>query len=307
MLPVHVDVPLSVSVVVPMEIGAVEPMVSAPDTVTFELKVLVPLPLVVRLLKVVMAAMVWAAPPKFTVPVPAVKTEPVPFHAVALVLFSLSVLEPPFKDPAVRVTLPVKVCVNELPRLSVPPEPLIVKPAPLTAPCSVAVPPVLVIVVRPVVVYPAMFCVAVLPIVMAELPAVNAPLFVKSPLNVMELLAVASVVVLLIVSAPLKVRPVAIVVVPPVIVRLLKVVKTAAGRLFVAVNWTVPAPAVKVLLVLAIPSAKPCVISVPPFVMSKKPMRLDCPASPSVTVPATVSVWPAPKVSVEVLLFVGPT
>ncbi|MFN0279013.1 MAG: hypothetical protein ACKVRN_10470, partial [Pyrinomonadaceae bacterium] len=64
----------------PFEIGAVEPMSSVPETVTFELKVFVPVPLVVRLLNVVTVLSVCAAPPKFTVPVPGVKFVPVPAH-----------------------------------------------------------------------------------------------------------------------------------------------------------------------------------------------------------------------------------
>ena len=83
--------------------------------------VLLPEPDNTRLLNVVAdAAKVWAAPPKFTIPVPAVKFAPVPFHAVMLVLFSFSVLDPPFNIPTVSDTSPANVCVNPLPKFSVP-------------------------------------------------------------------------------------------------------------------------------------------------------------------------------------------
>lgn len=86
----------------------------------------------VRLLNVVAEAVsVCATPPKLTVPVPALKTVPVPFQAVALVAFSLRMLDPPFSVPAVRVITPVKVWVNPVPRFNVPPVvPLIVRPFP---------------------------------------------------------------------------------------------------------------------------------------------------------------------------------
>ena len=131
-------------------------MVNAPLATVAELKVFVPDPAKVRMLNVVAdAERVWAAPPKLTVPVPALKLLPVPPHAVALVLFSLSVLVSPFKVPAVRVTSPVNVCVKPVPKSSVPPVPLIVSPAPPTLPVNVAVPPVFVIETNPVVVKPA--------------------------------------------------------------------------------------------------------------------------------------------------------
>ena len=104
-------------------------MVNAPLATVAELSVLVLVePAKVRMLNVVADALrVWAAPPKLTVELLAVNNDPVPPHAVALVLFSLSVLVSPFKVPAVRVTSPVKVCVKLVPKSSVPPEPLMVK------------------------------------------------------------------------------------------------------------------------------------------------------------------------------------
>ena len=77
----------------------------------------------VRLLKVVaVPVIVWLpAAPKFTVPVAALNTDPVPFQAVRLIAFSLRILDPPFKVPAVRVVTPVKVWVKPAPRFNVPP------------------------------------------------------------------------------------------------------------------------------------------------------------------------------------------
>ena len=74
-------------------------------------KVFIPDPEIVRLLKAVAEAeSVWLPDaPKLTVPVPALKTDPFPFQAVALIAFSLRVLDPPFKVPAVRVITSVKV------------------------------------------------------------------------------------------------------------------------------------------------------------------------------------------------------
>ena len=94
----------------------------------------------------------------------------------------LRMLDPRFSVPAVLVSVPVNVCVNPAPRFSVPPEPLIVNAPPLTLPVNVAVPAVFVIDTVPVVVKPSMFCADAVPVnVMAALPAVNVPLFMKSP------------------------------------------------------------------------------------------------------------------------------
>ena len=85
-------------------------IVKAPLMVVTEVKLFVPELEKVRLLKVVAEAeSVWDAPPKFTVPVPAVNNDPVPFQAVVLVELSFNVLEPPFNVPAVRVISPVNV------------------------------------------------------------------------------------------------------------------------------------------------------------------------------------------------------
>ena len=111
----------------------------------------------IRLLNIDAVANVCAAPPKFTVPVPAIKFVPVPFQAVALVAFTLSLLEPPFNIPFDKVTIPDKVCTNPEPRFKVPPVPLIVNALPLTGPVKVAVPAVFTIDIIPVVEKAPMF------------------------------------------------------------------------------------------------------------------------------------------------------
>ena len=108
---------------------------------------------------------------------PAPDTEPTIFN----------VLEPPYNVPAARVTTPVNVCVKPLPRLRLLP-PLMVSPAPLTLPVNVAVPLVLVIETKPVVVKPAMLWAPVIPaIVTPPEPLVNVPAFIKSPSKVKRL------------------------------------------------------------------------------------------------------------------------
>ena len=106
---------------------------------------------------------------------------------IGAVFERLNVLEPPFNVPAVLVQVPVKVCVNEVPRFKVPPVPLIVKPAPFTFPVNVAVPAVLVIDTVPVVVKSSIFCGVIVPaIVIPPAPLVSVPAFIKSPLNVIR-------------------------------------------------------------------------------------------------------------------------
>ena len=83
-----------------------------------------------------------------------------------------------------RDQTPEKVWVNPLPSLSVPPLPVIASPAPPTFPVKVAVAAVFVIETLPVVVNPAMFCAIVHAMTILDAPAVNVPLFVKSPVNV---------------------------------------------------------------------------------------------------------------------------
>lgn len=63
--------------------------------------------------------------------------------------------DPPTNVPAVTVILPVNVCVNVVPKLTVPPVPFIVKSFTLKLLKNLAVPPVLVTLILPVVVNPA--------------------------------------------------------------------------------------------------------------------------------------------------------
>lgn len=137
---------------------------------------------------------------KFTVPVPAVNVPDVTFNDP----LTLSMLnKPPFRVPLVSVTL-LTVCVKPLPRFSVPPAPLMVSAPALafTLPVSVAVPLVLVMVTKPVVVKPAMLFVVTVPLnVTAFAPklSVPPPVLDKLPWTVRAALAVD-------VPVPLKVR-----------------------------------------------------------------------------------------------------
>ena len=86
----------------------------------------------------------------------------------------LTVLVPPSRVPVLLVHVPEKVCVSPDPKTSVPPFPLIIRLAPLTFPVNVALPEVLVIDIRPVVVMPSMLCAPSVPAnVILELPACN--------------------------------------------------------------------------------------------------------------------------------------
>ena len=171
-------------------------IVSNPETLDGLLNVLrsFPLPFRVRLLnEVAVVEIPWAPPPKMTVPVPAVKTRALPFHADAVDEFTFKKLELPSNEPDVRVTSPVKVWVPEY-KSSVPvPVPLIVSPPPVIFPLKVAVPLLLVIETRPVVEKFPMLCVAVPVMVTGELPAVSAPPFTKLPKKVRPKLPVTSV------------------------------------------------------------------------------------------------------------------
>ena len=101
---------------------------------------------------------------------------------MALTAFSFKVQLPPFKTPAVRVTIPVNVWVIPIPKFNVPPEPLIVNALPLIFPNIVAVPAVLVNVTFPVVVKLPIDCIEVVPpIVIPPEPLVIVPLLIKFP------------------------------------------------------------------------------------------------------------------------------
>ena len=115
----------------------------------------------------------------------AVKTVPVPFQAVVVALLSFKVLEPPFKEPAVSVTSPEKVWVRPTPRLSVPPAPFMVKPAPLTDPVKVTDPAVLTQFTSPVVVKPLEVLAAALLFIKrtSELDKLKEPEFDKLPVK----------------------------------------------------------------------------------------------------------------------------
>ena len=163
--------------------------VIVPFAVVAEPNVFVPELVNITLLKVVaVAAIVWSPAPKTTVPVAGVKRDPVPFQAVPPGEFTWRVLFAPLRVPAVRVISPVNVWVNGVPesRVNVPPEPLMVSPAPETFPVKEATPPVLTIDTSPVVVKPAILWVPDPPILIADPLAVNDPvaLIVKFPPNV---------------------------------------------------------------------------------------------------------------------------
>ena len=133
------------------EIVAVPSIVSIPFTVGTPVSVFNPVPAKVRLLKVVAAVMVCVLPPKITNPVPASKFEPVPVHAVVLDPTIFNVLDPASNVPAVRVILPVIVCVRSVPRSIVPPVPLTVNPPQVTPCTKVMVPEGFIIEMVPVV------------------------------------------------------------------------------------------------------------------------------------------------------------
>ena len=78
------------------------------------------------------------------------------------------------------------------------------------------------------------------------------------------------------------------VVVPPVIFKILKLVNIVAGNVLVAVNSTVPKPAVNVLDP-AFPNANPEQINFPPLVIVNAPLLFVAVGSPNVTVPETVN------------------
>jgi hypothetical protein len=79
-------------------------------TVIPDKNVFAPVPPSVKLLKVVDVLIVCATPPNTTVPVPAVKLDPVPVQAVADDTLTLKVVEvPPFSVPLLSVISPVNV------------------------------------------------------------------------------------------------------------------------------------------------------------------------------------------------------
>ena len=189
---------------VPRLAATPDAMARSPLMVVAEVSVFVPEPVKVTLLKVVAeAASVWFPPPKLTVPVPGVKRDPVPFQAVAVVLFSLRVLELALSVPAVSVTSPENVWVKLEPKFKIPPPgPLTVNPPPVTFPVKVAVPVVFVMETSPEVEKLPIFCVAAVPVIVtAPVPLVKVPELIKSLLKVKPLAPVVRVEPLLMVSA----------------------------------------------------------------------------------------------------------
>ena len=121
-------------------------------------------------------------PSKVTVPlVPGVNVPPL-FDQLPL---TSRALVPALSVPAVSVTLPLIWCDKLVPRLSVPPVPLMVSEPAVTLPPSVAVLAVRVKLREPVVAKPAMLGVVLVPpMVIVEPLAVNVPLLLKPPLSV---------------------------------------------------------------------------------------------------------------------------
>lgn len=127
-------------------------------------------------------------PLKATVPVLGTNTPAVLVQAfwVVLTLLTFMVLEPPFKVPAESVMAPENACVNPVPRLRVPPEPLIVSAPPLLFPKRVTDPAVLEQVIVPEVVKGLEVLAAeLLPVnVIGLLTNVSVPVLIKLPRNV---------------------------------------------------------------------------------------------------------------------------
>ena len=165
---------------VPVEF-AVPSIESIPLTVVVEVMVFVFAPESTRLLNVSAGRVCADAELNSTVPLDAVKPAPVPVATVPAAL-KMILLEPPLRVPAVLVQVPVKLCVREVPRFSVPPVPVKLKPPADTLPVKVAVPAVFDSITLPVVVNPPIFWLARVPvIVIDELPAVKVPELMKSP------------------------------------------------------------------------------------------------------------------------------
>jgi len=130
-------------------------------------------------------------------------------------------------------------------------------------------------------------------------PAVKAvveTLFIQLPATPrFKLLALSSPAV--IVKFPVSEVAAPRVVVPPLIARLLKEVKTVAGIVLVVVSSTLPVPGVQVLVFTPVPSRRLRAISLPPLVMLMAPFVVVR-VPPSVTAPETVSCEPELKIKV---------
>lgn len=158
----------------------------------------------------------------------------------APVAFMFRVLLPPFKiAPAEIATVADVVCVNEVPRFNVPPDPVQEMPAQFTFPVKVAVPDVFVLDTSPVVTKPPIVCEAIVPTMgIAEDPKFTLALVFKLaklplpmvmvPVPVTVIVPVAEFVTLP--PAETVILPVPIVTVPllvnvPVVIMILPVVK----------------------------------------------------------------------------------
>ena len=113
---------------------------------------------------------------------------------------------PPSSVPAVLVQVPENVCDNPLPRLSVPPVPLIVRPTPLTALVNVATPADLIIDTVPVVVKPFMDWAAAPENDIPPVPGVNVPEIERLPPKVNIYAPCVKVALLLMIKGTLSVR-----------------------------------------------------------------------------------------------------
>ncbi len=115
----------------------------------------------------------------------------------------------------------------------------------------------------------ARVCVVVVPVIVTPPdPGVNVPLFVKFPSSVKRKVEGFNVAPLLIARLPLIVIATPNVVVPAEIVRLLKLVKVAFGRVLLAPRTTAPVPYVKVFAPVLAPFViGPFTVNVPPFVI----------------------------------------
>ena len=162
-----------------------------------------------------------------TLPVAAVNVAPEPEKTVPVEV-RLRMLDPQLSVPAESATAPLNVCARAVPRLKVPPVPLMVRPPPLTGPVKVTIPAVFVIETGPVVVNPDILCVDALPAnVTPPVPLVKTPvpLIVKLPPSVNRLVPVKSVAPVLIVKgipalnifgAPMVIAPILAIKTPPV-------------------------------------------------------------------------------------------
>jgi len=116
---------------------------------------------------------------------------------------------PPSRVPAVLVQVPENVCDNPLPRLSVPPVPLMVSPTPVTAPVKVATPLLFVMETVPEVVNPEMDWFTAPASVIPPVPLVSVPATVRLPPKVKRFAPWVKTALLLTVNGTLSVKTLA--------------------------------------------------------------------------------------------------